>query len=294
MKLLITLLAFSMLPTPSHGQTDAAITVSRDIVYAAPGNVPVRLDLYVPGGLAKPPPIVIYIHGGGWQAGSKERPVALGLTQQGFALASIDYRLSPVAIWPAQIDDCKAAVRWVRANASKYGYDAGKIGVIGDSAGGHLVALLGTTAGDPKLEGDEGNAGVSSTVQAAVDYYGPTNFISLVDQVTPQQRSNIENPVTRLFGGPIWNGGPVADKQEVAKEASPVYHVTPQSCPFFIVHGDQDKVVPPQQSEEFYRALQKAGVPSTLVIVKGGGHGFNDPPSALAATNFLKQQLGVP
>ena len=291
--ILLPAVAVLALVMNAPAQTSNTLKVTRDIIYASPGNEPQTLDLYVPTGRASPPPIVIYIHGGGWEAGSKDHPLPLGLTAQGFALASINYRLSQVAIWPAQIFDCKAAVRWVRANASKFGYNADQIGLVGDSAGGHLVALLATTAGVQKLEGDEGNVGTSSAVQAVVDYYGPTDFISLADQVTPGQRANLNNPVTHLFGTPIWNNGPVIDKQDVAKEASPVTYVSAQSAPTFIIHGDHDPIVPVQQSIEFHDALKKAGADSTLVIVKGGGHGFNDPPSALAATEFLKRHLGV-
>ncbi len=292
MKFIFLLLAVGTLVSFARAQTPGTVTIQRNIIYASPGNHPQALDLYLPAGLASPPPVVIYIHGGGWEGGDKEHP-PLDLVRQGFALASINYRLSQVAIWPAQIFDCKAAVRWVRANASKYGYTADKIGAIGESAGGHLVSLLGTTAGIAKLEGDEGNVGISSAVQAVVDYYGPTDFMSLPGQVTPEQRANLDNPVTHLFGGPIWNRGPVADKEDDTKQASPVTYVSASSAPTFIVHGDHDPIVPLQQSIEFYDDLKAAGVPATLWIVKGGGHGFNDPPSALAATQFLKQQLGV-
>jgi acetyl esterase/lipase len=287
-----TLLALlPLIATAGRGQESNPVAVHRDVIYASPGNVPLKLDLYVPTGLPSPPPLVIYIHGGGWQSGSKNKPMMMPLTHLGFALASIDYRLSQVAIWPAQIFDCKAAVRWLRAHAATYGYDATKIGVVGESAGGHLVALLGTTANNPKLEGDEGNAGVSSAVQAVVDYFGPTDFISLADQVTPEQRANLDNPVTHLFGTPLWNNGPVQKEQEVAREASPIAYVSGASCPFFIVHGDRDPIVPLQQSIELNEALKKAGVDSTLTIVKGGGHGFNDPASAIAAVAFLRKQL---
>jgi len=279
-----------------RSQTPNTVDIQKDIIYASPGNVPVKLDLCVPTGLAKPPPIIIYIHGGGWEAGSKENPPYFcpALVKQGFAFASINYRLSQQAIFPAQIYDCKAAVRWVRANADKYHYNADKIGLVGDSAGGHLVALLGTTANDPKLEGDEGNVGVSSAVQAVVDYYGPTDFISLPDQVTPEQRANLDNPVTHLFGAPIWNKGPVVGLQDQARLASPVSHITPSSSPFFILHGDHDPIVPLQQSVEFNDALQKAGVETHLAVIKGGGHGFNDPPSQQAAIDFLKKHLDLP
>jgi acetyl esterase/lipase len=160
-KFLFLLLAASVVIPFARGQSAAVVNIQRDIVYASPGNVPLKLDLYLPAGLNEPAPIVIWIHGGGWETGDKERPMAGPLTKLGFAVASIDYRLSEVAPWPAQIDDCKAAVRWVRANASKYGYRADKIGAMGASAGGHLVALLGTTGYDPQLEGNEGNPGVS-------------------------------------------------------------------------------------------------------------------------------------
>jgi len=295
-RILAVALALCAALPAARGQTANTVDIQKDIIYASPGNVPVKLDLYVPTGLAKPPPIVIYIHGGGWEAGSKENPPYFlpSLLKQGFALASVNYRLSQVAIFPAQIYDCKAAVRWVRANADKYHYNADKIGLVGDSAGGHLVALLGTTANDPKLEGDEGNVGVSSAVQAVVDYYGPTDFISLIDQVTQEQRANLDNPVTHLFGGPIWDKAPIADKQDIAKLASPVSHITPSASPMFILHGDHDPIVPLQQSVEFNDALQKAGVESHLTVIKGGGHGFNDPPSSQAATDFLKKHLDVP
>jgi acetyl esterase/lipase len=278
---------------PCRAQQAKPLDVHPDIVYASPGNIAQTLDIYVPTGLAAPPPLVIYIHGGAWQGGSKDHPMVLGLTREGFALASINYRLSQVAIWPAQIYDCKAAVRWLRAHASTYGYDGSRIGLVGDSAGGHLVALLGTTANNPKVEGNEGNVGVSSAVQAVVDYYGPSDFLGLADQVTPERKANLDNPVTHLFGTPLWNNGPVVAEEQVAKDASPVTYVSASSAPFFIIQGDHDNVVPPQQSIELNAALQKAGADSTLTIVKGGGHGFHDPPSAMAAVAFLKKHLGV-
>jgi acetyl esterase/lipase len=290
---LALLAALSLTAATTRGQDPNPVGIHRDLIYASPGNVPQRLDLYLPAGLPSPPPLVIYIHGGGWEAGSKSNPMMLPLTRLGFALASIDYRLSQVAIWPAQVTDCKAAVRWLRAHASAYGYDGSRIGVVGASAGGHLAALLGTTANNPKLEGDEGNPGVSSAVQAVVDYFGPADFTSLFKQVTPAQRANLDNPVTHLFGTPLWDDGPVSNELAAAREASPVTYVSASSCPFFIVHGDRDPVVPLAQSIELNDALKKAGVDSTLVIVRGGGHGFNDPASALAAAAFLKKQLGV-
>ena len=250
--------------------------IHRNIIYATPDGIPLTLDLYVPRDAAKPPPVVIWIHGGGWQAGDKTNGCPVPLAASGFALASINYRLSQQAKFPAQIYDCKAAVRWVRAHAAEFHYNADKIGVVGASAGGHLAALLGTTNNDPQLEGDEGVTGVSSSVQAVVDYFGPSDFISIVDEATPKQRANLDNPVVHLFGGTV------DQKNDLARLASPALHVSAQACPFFIVQGDHDPIVPPRQSIELNDTLKKAGVPSQLVLVKGGGHGFHDPASMLA------------
>jgi acetyl esterase/lipase len=281
------LASFALTAIGRAADTDT-MDIHRNIVYATPDGVPVALDLYVPKNAAKAPPVVIWIHGGGWEAGNRGDGCPLPLAKAGFAYASIDYRLSQVAKFPAQILDCKAAVRWVRANAAKYHYNADKIGVVGASAGGHLVALLGTTNDDPQLEGSEGTTGVSSSVQAVVDYFGPTDFPSIVKQATAEQDANLDNPVTHLFGGTV------ADKADLARLASPISHVSPKACPFFILHGDHDNIVPLSQSTELNDALKTSGVSSQLVIVKGGGHGFDDPASVAAAMEFLKQQLGAP
>jgi acetyl esterase/lipase len=266
----------------------STMDIHRNLTYATPDGIPLTLDLYLPKNAIRPPPMVIWIHGGGWEAGSKENGCPVALARAGFAGASINYRLSEQAIFPAQIYDCKAAVRWVRAHAAKYGYNADKIGVVGASAGGHLVALLGTTNGEPQFEGTEGNTGVSSSVQAVVDYFGPSDFISIVQDATPEQRANLNNPVVRLLGGPV------AEHEDLARMASPVFQISKQTCPFLIIQGDQDRIVPPAQSVELNDALNKAGISSRLILVKGAGHGFNDPASATAAAEFLKQQLGAP
>jgi acetyl esterase/lipase len=256
----------------------------RNIEYARPNGFSLKLDLYIPGGVLKPMPVVMWVHGGGWCEGNKNIPMMLPLVQLGFAVASIDYRLSQQAIFPAQIYDCKAAVRWLRANASRYGFDPNRIGAAGASAGGHLVALLGTTADRPEMEGEEGNPGVSSAVQAVCDFFGPTDFTDL----GPSYSASPTTLIARLLGGSI------DDKMEEAKAASPVLFVDAHSAPFYIAHGDQDRVVPLQQSVELDAALRKAGVPSTLYIVKGGGHGFNDPAAFAGAALFFRRYLQIP
>jgi acetyl esterase/lipase len=267
-----------------HGYTS-----HRDIEYASVGGISLKLDLYLPDTTGKPFPVVMWVHGGGWQAGDKSYPMILPLVKEGFAIASIDYRLSQQALFPAQIHDCKAAVRWLRANAARYGLNPDKIGAAGASAGGHLVALLGTTANHPELEGTEGNAGVSSAVQAVVDYFGPADFINWnKNNPNPAAQESADDPIARLIGGTVLAN---LDK---ARAASPITYVSSQSCPFFIAHGDRDSLVPLGQSIELNDALQKAGVPSTLYVVKGGGHGFNNMPALLGAFAFLKQYLQTP
>lgn len=269
--------AWAQSPAPSSPPW----TKVANIEYAKVGDKSLTLDLYLPKNAAKPMPVVMWVHGGGWHAGSKESVGVLSLVPLGFAVASINYRFSQEAVFPAQIYDCKAAVRWLRAHAPEYGFNPDKIGAAGDSAGGHLVALLGTTARNKDLEGDEGNPGISSQVQAVGDYYGPTNFVVGPDNPFPTNKNTLDL-VTGLLGG--------SDPAK-AREASPLFYVTAQACPFYIVHGDRDPTVPLQQSIDLNAALQKAGVPSTLYIVKGGGHGFNDPTSAHALVDFFRKYL---
>ena len=261
-----------------------SVQIVRDIEYAKPNGQSLRMDLYIPKAAAKPMPVVLWVHGGGWHNGNKSGPIILPLLGKGMAVASINYRLTPDGIFPDQIFDCKAAVRWLRAKGGAYGLDPNRIGAAGASAGGHLVALLGTTADNPSLEGNEGVTGVSSSVQAVCDFFGPTN---LTDMDTQFLKSPM-NPVAHLLGGPI------VDKWTLAQQASPVFYVTPKSAPFFIIQGDADQTVPPEQSTQLEAALKKANVPSTLYMVKGGRHGVRDAVAFGQAEAFLQHYLKVP
>ena len=239
------------------------IDVWKGITYTRVGRHNLKLDLFIPRDAPRPVPLVVYIHGGGWGGLDRTEGFANNLPQHGFALATVDYRLSGEAPYPAQIEDCKAAIRWLRVHAADYGYGADKIGAIGDSAGGNLVALLGVTAGNPALEADEGNPGVSSRVQAVADYFGPTDIIAL-------DRHEKQGFIAQFLGGPV------DEKQALARQASPLFLVTADASPFLIVHGDSDKVVPIQQSIDFYHALQKAGVPVQFYTMPHAGHGANN------------------
>jgi len=257
------------------------VQVLRDLEYVPGGHERNRLDLYLPEKAARPLPVIVWVHGGGWTNGDKTNGPAFRFATIGYAVASINYRFSQHAIFPAQIHDCKAAIRWLRANARKYGLDSNHIGAWGGSAGGHLVALLGTTTGVKELEGPGGNEDQSSRVQAVVDWYGPTDFLTV----------GAKDTRTNLIGG-----DPQANKEKAAK-ASPMTYVSKDAAPFLIMHGDKDKTVPISQSETFAQALQKAGVEATFVVVKGSGHVsplFNSPEHRKQVEDFFAKHLTKP
>ena len=239
-----------------------------DIVYARTYEQTLLLDLYLPERVTEPVPVVIWIHGGAWNAGSKADPEALPLVDRGYAVASIQYRLTDQAIFPAQIHDCKAAARWLRANADTYHLDPARIGVWGGSAGAYLAALMGTSGGVASLEGDLGNPGYSSRVQAVCDGSGPTDFLKMNDAPTTVDHDAPDSPTSILIGGPV------QENVDAATRASPITYVTPDNPPFLIMHGELDPIIPVNQAELLYEALQAAGVDSTLIVVEGMGHGF--------------------
>lgn len=254
------------------------VQVHRDLEYIPDGHERHRLDLYLPEQAARPLPVIVWVHGGGWQRGDKSNCPVIWFATNGYAVAAINYRFSSHAIFPAQIHDCKAAVRWLRANAGKYRLDPEHIGAGGGSAGGHLVALLGTTPDVKEFEGPGGHAGQSSRVQAVLDWFGPTDFLT----VGPKETR------TRLLGGDA------QQNQEKAIKASPMTYVSKNVAPFLIMHGDGDKTVPLAQSEVFAEALQKAGAEATLLVVKGAGHGgakFTSPENLKQIEAFFAKHL---
>ncbi|MDH7602492.1 MAG: alpha/beta hydrolase [Armatimonadota bacterium] len=238
-----------------------------DVVYAKIGERVLHMDIAVPeDGTGKPHPTVVWIHGGGWKTGTYKMNMARWLTDHGYVVASIEYRLSGEAKFPAQITDCKAAIRFLRANSRKYGIDANRIGVWGGSAGGHLAALLGTTHGIKELEGDYGNVGISSRVQAVCVFYGPCDLTLPIARDPAKKKPG---PVAELLGGQL------SEKPELAKLASPIFFVTRDDPPFLLVHGEQDPLVPIEQAEKMTDALKKAGADVTFIRVKNAGHGFD-------------------
>ncbi len=237
-----------------------------DVVIGKGGGRDLHAEIAYPKTTKPLIPAVIYIHGGGWIGGNQKQAPILDLARAGFFAASIEYRLSNEAKWPAQIEDCKLGVRWLRANGQKYGVDPNRIGAWGDSAGGHLVTCLGTMADERKFEGDGGWPGVSSAVQAVVDFYGPTDFMD-AGTYSPQALDLTE----KLFGVPH------AQNPDLWKSGSPLAYVKAGDPPMLLVHGESDNLVPIAQSIVFDAALTKAGVPHQFVIVKNAGHGFSHP-----------------
>ncbi|HEY6166827.1 MAG TPA: alpha/beta hydrolase fold domain-containing protein [Verrucomicrobiae bacterium] len=286
-----TSLAQAQKADPRGGNTPAGVKAHRDLAYVEGGHTRQRLDLFLPENAAAPLPLIIWIHGGGWAAGSKDGcpPLRDGYTGRGYAVASIDYRLSGDAIFPAQIEDCKAAIRWLRAHAREYNLDPGRFAVWGSSAGGHLVALLGTS-GDVKQFDVGAFPDHSSRVQAVCDYYGPTDLLQMDAHALPGARMKhdpVNSPESRLIGGAIQENG---DK---AARANPITYVTKDDPPFLIVHGDQDPTVPHHQSELLYHALKSAGVRVHFHTLKGAGHGngFGGPELEAMVRGFFDRHL---
>ncbi len=238
-----------------------------DIEYASVDEHSLRLDLYLPPAPAGAP-LLVWVHGGAWRGGSKtENPLA-PLIARGFAIASVDYRLTPVAPFPANIHDIKAAVRFLRARASDFGYDSGRIVIAGSSAGAHLAALVGVTNRHPELEGKVGShRDQSSDIQGIVSFYGASNLESILKQSTPFGLG-VRIPALQL----LFRGQP-EDKPELARLASPVSHVDQDDPPLLLIHGDQDPQMPVAQSLEFLGAYEAAARPVRFVPVHGAGHG---------------------
>lgn len=243
-----------------------SLEIERGLAYALMEGHEMALDLYWHPTARDPEPVVVWIHGGAWMMGDRSWiPPELPLLDRGFAMASLDYRLSQDAIFPAQIEDCKAAIRWLRANAARYNLNPHRVGVWGESAGGHLAALLGAAARVAAWDRRGGHQAYSSHVQAVCDWFGPSDLVQL--GITANHQA-ADSPEARLLGGPV------QANQEQAIQANPITHITPEAPPFLIMHGEQDDVIPVGQSELLHRALLKAGVESTLMIIPGMGHGI--------------------
>jgi len=271
-------------PAPDRDRVPEGVTLHRDLEYGRVGDRALLLDLYVPENAEGRLPLIVWVHGGAWRAGNKSNCPAIRLTAQGYVVASVGYRLSQEAVFPAQIQDCKAAIRWLRANAEKYHIDPDRIGAWGASAGGHLVAMLGT-AGDVK-EFDVGDhLDQSSKVQAVVDFFGPAELHTMGDAYSTMKHNAPDSPESLLIGAPI------LENAEKAKRASPVTYVSNDDAPILIMHGNKDVTVPHDQSVRFEKALREAGVDVTFHTVEGAGHGFGGPEIDRRVNEFFEKHL---
>lgn len=255
------------------------------IEFAKPDDVSLLLDLHMPKGVENPP-LLMFIHGGGWKSGDRKRCRLSWVAKHGYAVASIEYRLSQESLFPAQIQDCKGALRWLRAKAGEYGYDASKVVVAGTSAGGHLSALMGTSGGVAALEGKTaGYAEQSSRVQGVIDYYGPSDFVKRSEN-QPTKTDKPDGGVYRLLGGPV------QENLEAARVASPATYISEDDPPLLILHGDKDKTVFLDQSEWFAKLYTEAGLDVHLEVFEGAGHGWpRTPREKELVLDFLAKHL---
>jgi acetyl esterase/lipase len=269
-----------------------------DIPYATLSEAQ-KLDIYLPDKISEPLPVIVSIHGGAFMMGDKRdgqvKPMIEGI-KRGYAVISINYRMSGEAIFPANINDVKAAIRWIRANANKHHLNPDKIAVWGGSAGGNLSALVGTSGGVKELEDlSLGNAAYSSNVQAVIDWFGPTNFLKMDDQLRETgngkpDHSESNSPESKVLGAKI------TEIPDLVKKANPETYISADDPAFLIQHGTKDPLVPTQQSKEFYSKLINVlgGDKVTLTLLKDEGHGgpkFEDPKNIQIVFKFLDKQL---
>jgi acetyl esterase/lipase len=296
---LVATRGYAQAPAPTHNDL-AYAEVARD----DGTSKTLLMDVWLGPAGGEPAPLVIWIHGGAWLGGTYNAapPGLQAMLQQGLAVASIQYRLSGESIFPAQIHDVKGAVRFLRARAEEYNLDANRFAAFGSSAGGHLAALLATSGGVADLEGDVGgNLDASSRVQALIDFFGPTDLLAMNADVTTPPGSVINHdapnsPESQLIGfdGPGQGVGvlranldnpaaPFPEKAELARLVNPITHVDADDPPAFIAHGNQDVVVPYNQSQRLATALEDADVSHAFRPVVGAGHGFGSQNAMVIA-----------
>lgn len=273
------------------------VQILRDVQFAKVGSKTLMLDILRPKSMPKHPiPAIVWIHGGWFHKGNRNvfyTPL-FKLISHGFAVISIDYRLTQDAPFPAQVQDCKCAVRWLRAHSGEYGIDPRRIGACGGSAGGYLAAFLGTSSGVKSLEGSGGWQNQASDVQAVVDYYGPSDFREIPREIADNQISFV---LVDLFANSSFSpiseflGCSMASSPDKCRAASPMSYIGKKTPPFLILHGGNDATVPVEQSHLLYNALKKAKIEADLVIVKDGVHEFYDPKSDEKMIAFFSKHL---
>lgn len=267
--------------------SSSAGNVTRDIEFAKVGDLSLKLDLHLPD--KQTAPLIVYVHGGAWRGGTRDSIPFAALLKDGFAIASVDYRLSTQALFPAQVHDIKAAIRFLRSKQAQLGIDSRRIVIAGSSAGGHLAALAGVTNRHKELEGTVGDCpDQSSDVQGIVSFYGGSNLTSILSQST-EHGVKMRLPALQLL-----LGGPPAEKADLARLASPVFHIDANDPPLLLIHGDADPQMPPEQSRELAAAYEKAKLPVKLVMIPGAVHGgpqFYDEERLGLVKDFISRNV---
>jgi len=280
-----------------------------DVIYASPGDKPLLADLYLPdlpNAAARQLPVIVWLHGGGWRFGDRKLGPDLGrfFAEQGFAMVSLDYRLSGEAIFPAAVIDVKTGVRWLRSVAASYSLDATRIGLWGSSSGGHLAALAALSGRGLFEDAKSSYAAYSSAVQAVVEAYAPIDFLQMDEHRDPLDRPSDDPESIQLPPGKrsadadslesLFLGAPIKTCPELVRQANPVAHVSSGAPPFLILHGLSDTAVPAHQSELLFQTLGSAGNDVTLCLVEGLGHGFlnrnhfdQGPPRGVTVRRWL-------
>jgi acetyl esterase/lipase len=286
--LLIVVLACAPLVSFSEPAAAVEIETHDALQYGTGGGEKLLLDLARPKDLDKPTPCIVFIHGGGWAGGNRKAHYnrMRAAAEDGFVAATVSYRLvrDGKHRWPSQIEDCKCAIRWLRANAERFSIDPDRIGAFGDSAGAHLSMLLGTMDKDDGLEGEGGSSDQSSKVQAVVGFYGPTN---LATEYPKASRDIVANFI----------GGPLGERRADYERASPIKYVNAGDAPMLIFHGTKDELVPYEQAFEMATALTNAGVSGRVEILLGHRHGWGGEAAEhtrRTTMEFFRQALKHP
>jgi len=276
--------------TPSAPEPPANVVALRNLDYAGTRNARQTLDVYIPRtSPGRALPLVVFIHGGAWEEGSKLEHVEMvyPLVASGeFVAAAINYRLTDQARHPAQIHDSKGAIRWLRAHAGDYGIDRDKIAVFGLSAGGHLASLLGTSGGVAELEGEVGgNRSQDSRVSCVINFCGPADFLTFGGKGSRIDPEDKASAIGKLLGDAV------SRVPEIARAASPVTYISADDPPFLHIHGSNDELVPYAQVQEFDAALEAAAVSSTVLTAEKAGHVFYGRAVASNVRAFLESCL---